>query len=46
MERKDETPFSKAKKKKAKKAKITKKPIQIKIGTEILNGTCLIDDDD
>ena len=34
------------KKKKAKKAKITKKPIQIKIGTEILNGTCLIDDDD
>ena len=49
VERKDETPFTKAKKKSnQKKSTTTKKPkpIKIKIGTEILNGTCLIDDDD
>jgi len=54
VERNDETPFTKAKKKSnqkksttTKKPTITKsKPIKIKFGTEILNGTCLIDDDD
>ena len=49
VERKDETPFTKSKKKSnQKKSTTTKKPkpIKIKIGTEILNGTCLIDDDD
>lgn len=51
VERKEETPFTKSSKKKANvkkssKPKVSKKPIKIKIGTEILNGTCLIDDDD
>jgi len=53
VERKGETPFTKAKGKvvkKGKKANQSNKPkktaLKIKVGTEILNRTCLIDDDD
>ena len=61
VERKDETPFTKAGKSKNSKGKNSKgknskskvkikkiktTPLKIKYGTEILNGTCLIDDDD
>lgn len=46
IERKGETLFTKTKNKKQSSKKISKKTIKIKTGTEILNGTCLIDDDD
>ena len=50
VERKGDTPFTKAKKaKKAKSKKVSSKSsstLKIKTGTEILNRTCLIDDDD
>lgn len=50
VERKEENLFTKSKGKanvkKKSKSVVTKKPLKIKIGTEILNGTCLIDDDD
>ena len=50
IERKGDTLFTKTKNKKQSSKKISKKTvkktIKIKTGTEILNGTCLIDDDD
>tara|TARA_B110000858_G_scaffold6837_1_gene7466 strand:+ start:1950 stop:3491 length:1542 start_codon:yes stop_codon:yes gene_type:complete len=47
VERKGDTPFTKAKKAKSKKVSSkSSSTIKIKTGTEILNRTCLIDDDD